>query len=281
MSFRRDLEEGMLKLFPEAARRKYHSLADTATTESGLVRALYEKSNRLHEVRMDIQLRHDSLTRPQFGKRQALVKSDDPRVLELDREWADCDAEEERLRELRERHGGRWSDAKRLQVIVEAFVSQVIDAGKPLKMHSGRVPRRLSGEFGPEAVERCRSLRKQLLGELKGIETAPRPSSQAKQYVREWVEQLATRGQISPFALIESGAPLSVPKLMAEVLCSERRPVTHVYVADSLGLLAWTDRSDSSRGWTKPLMQRLMIATHSLRLSALRRRGACKLSCFS
>jgi hypothetical protein len=41
-----------------------------------------------------------------------------------------------------------------------------------------------------------------------------RGTLRGQEQVREWVKQLATRGQIRPFALIEAGVPLTPPKLI-------------------------------------------------------------------
>jgi hypothetical protein len=63
----------------------------------------------------------------------------------------------------------------------------------------------LKGEITADAVERLRRRGRELKADLHRIESAPFPSSYAKQRMREQVEILAQRGETNVAALVEDG----------------------------------------------------------------------------
>jgi hypothetical protein len=103
------------------------------------------------------------------------------------------------------------------------------------------VQRRLrSLETVTDAIERHRRRVRELRADLHRIESAPFPSSHAKQRMRAQIEALAMQGAPSVSSLIEHDGKIEfqTQRLTSEVH-AERRSLAFTEVSDAVALVAW------------------------------------------
>ena len=106
-------------------------------------------------------------------------------------------------------------------------------------------PKLNKGETVVDAIERHRRRVRELRADLHRIESAPYPSSSAKQRMRAQIGQLAQRGAPSASSLVEHDREIAWPTQSAQskVYNAEKGAIAFHETTDALALVAWLHRA--------------------------------------
>jgi hypothetical protein len=165
----------------------------------------------------------------------------DPRVVAQKRLVDKFLDHERRLRERSEAKALAWQAASGALSNVETWLRDGRPHGTVLEAVEIEPPKLNKNETVIDAVERHRRRVRELRSDLHRIQSAPFPSAYSKQRAREFVEQLAQRGQPDVSSLIELDRPItfSTVRQQAEVIGSERHTIAVHETIDIASLLAW------------------------------------------
>lgn len=228
----------ILTRLPAGAREKLIDLRDQRDAEIAALRAIEAQARALSELELDYEKQKALLQSRSALGAAALVPEHD-RVKGLDRKREAVAAERARLQELADVRSARWSSIGHIVRRAETYCEEVIAADLVLKPHSIGTSRSRRGWLaGANDVERCRKESAKLRAERRAVIAAPKPSAWCKQQARHWVQELATRGAISVFGLIERGEPLKLPETLQRAMVAQPNTAVHVSVVDTGGLLA-------------------------------------------
>jgi hypothetical protein len=165
-----------------------------------------DRQQDLIQNRMDAKARLDMLVSK--GERD-----DHNAVIQARSEYAKFSDQLEHLQALQKTRSARFNALAGLLRNVEAFLKSAADI-TPFDAD----PIEPTGELPPLAVERMRQRRRELLADLREVETAPLPSALLKEGVRQEIEKLAERGRVNFHRMIDTGNPaLQFPKLSTAV----------------------------------------------------------------
>jgi hypothetical protein len=224
-----------MELLPPAAAEKLRHLRQRRDDARAVIPE-FEDVRTASMARMEAQ---NALTRltshPQDGGFGLTAESRS--VTEAERTLDKASADFERLKQLQEVRSAAWQASSAALAACEAWLRE---HGTALEAVEIEPPKLLKGEAVIDAVERFRRRVKELKADLHRIESAPYPSSFAKQRLRGMVEQLAARAVPDVTMLIEHDGDLIWPSLrvQAEVHGVQRALAFHA-ATDTIGLLAW------------------------------------------
>jgi hypothetical protein len=146
-----------------------------------------------------------------------------------------------RLQERSETRAAAFQAASQAQANVETWLKSGRPGGTTLLDHDGPEPKLLKGESVIDAIERLRRRGRELKADLHRIESAPFPSSYAKQRMRQMIEQLAQRGQPDVSGLIELDRDIvwATLRQQADVVSTAQRALAFHEAVDVVGLAAF------------------------------------------
>ncbi|WP_338822727.1 hypothetical protein WDM22_02070 [Bradyrhizobium septentrionale] len=163
-----------------------------------------------------------------------------PSVVAAEREVARTRDNARRLQERSEKLAAAWRAASLPLAACEDYLRHGVPSGVQLLDYDGPEPVLLKGEKGSvDAIENRGRRVRELKADLHRIQSAPFPSSYAKQRMREMVEQLAARGTPDVTNLIEHDRNIIWPTLrvQSEVHGAQRSLAFHE-ATDVVGLFA-------------------------------------------
>jgi len=115
-----------------------------------------------------------------------------------------------------------------------------------LKMYTGIIPPLLKGETARTAVERFRNEVQRLEKEMRAVEAAPLPSTEAKAKTKAAVEGLVSAGTPNVFNLVEGNGEVSWPQIRPHVeidgaSSQVRETLIYLQVPHAIAIAAWMD----------------------------------------
>jgi len=154
----------------------------------------------------------------------------------LDKATADFN----RLTELQQARTAAWQSSSRALANVENWLRQGVPDNCTLDAVEVEVPKLAKGENGLlDQIENRRRRVRELKADLHRIQSAPFPSSYAKQRLREMVEQFAARGAPDLTNLIEHDGDIIWPTLRVQsVVHDAQRSLAFHEAVDVVGLFA-------------------------------------------
>jgi hypothetical protein len=215
-------------------------------------RAMYlPVSDELREARLEKQkvLARRSQLKLRRGEGGPELEEDDPQMIDVQREIDKLDAEITRLTTLEQDRGARMSAVGTLVRACEDYLRTrrgqlvevpAIDVADVLR----------KGERLHDGIERLPMRLRELDADRHRIESAPYPSADVKQRMRDQIEALAMRSAPSVDRLIEHNPELGWPQTMVQLplvaISGERGErivgTAQGEVPDVLGLMAWLFR---------------------------------------
>ena len=175
------------------------------------------------------------------------LPDDDPRVRDEQRNVKRLAAEAKRLNDRYEMRSQAWTTAGQTLAHCESWLRDGKPAGVVLRDHADEVPKLAKDEDVLTFVERHRRRVRELKADLHRIESAPFPSSHAKQKMRQTVEALAQRGAPSVSHLIEHDRDVefATEDVSVPIMGNKESPLATVAVwqqANTLALFCWLHR---------------------------------------
>jgi hypothetical protein len=155
---------------------------------------------------------------------------------------------EDEFRRVQERQAARsaaWQTSSAALANVQNWLRDGRPSGTTLEAVEVDVPKPVKGESGLfDQIENRRRRVRELKAAQHTIESAPFPSSFAKQRMREMVEQLAQRGAPSASSLIEHDDEIIWPMVQVQVQVFNAQPeaIDFAEVPDMLAIDAWRNR---------------------------------------
>ncbi|MGZ5234158.1 MAG: hypothetical protein ACXWC3_29450 [Burkholderiales bacterium] len=173
------------------------------------------------------------------------MREDDREVVETRQRVEKFTDEARRLEALYEARTTQWQSISRALQAVEGWLRNGgIPVGVTLQDHEAEPPKLVKGENLLDAIENRRRRVRELRADLHRIQSAPYPSSYAKQRMREMVEALAMQGAPNVASLIEHDRPIEWARrqVQSEVRGGDRLALGFAEVPDTVALLAWLHR---------------------------------------
>jgi hypothetical protein len=170
------------------------------------------------------------------------LREDDREVVETRQRVEKFTDEARRLEALYEARITQWQSISRaLQACEDWLKNGGIPVGVTLQDHEAEPPKLAKGENVIDAIERIRRRGRELKADLHRIQSAPYPSSYAKQRMREMIEALAQIGTPDVASLVEHDRPIEWARrqVQSEVR-GERLALGFAETPDAVALLAWT-----------------------------------------
>jgi hypothetical protein len=193
---------------PPPAADHLETLRQDAATAHAVVLSVDERLRDEQRSKFDAEVRREQL----IGVYR--LKSDDPRILELDKKLHRLVAAIERLTKEHERYQNGWREGRGLVDAIDRY-SRSLPSGSKLSAYLGPAPELQKGENYAQAVERCRRRLRELAADMKKYATAAIPSSRAKQIIRAEIERCAENGRPNVTPVVDHGEPIRWP--MAEI----------------------------------------------------------------
>ena len=171
------------------------------------------------------------------------LKPEDRRVIASQQHLAKMTADAKRLTELSEVRSAAWQPTSLALSAVEAWLKGGQPSGTVLQDHEAQGPKLNKGETVIDAIERHRRRGRELKADLRRIQSAPFPSSYAKQRMRAQIEALAQRGAPDVSSLIEHDREIAWPmmRLSSQVISTERA-LAFTEVTDTVAMMCWLHR---------------------------------------
>jgi hypothetical protein len=188
-------------ILPAAAAEKLLALRQRANDLHKMV-PQFEELSEVNIARIKAQGELARLTNTAHDNGFGLAPTD-PRVVSAQRKVTKLNAEAQRLQERSEKRAQAWHTASRVLANVENWLGSGRPGDTQLESVEVEPVKLLKGEDLVGAIERLRRRGRELRADFNRIESAPYPSSHAKQRMREQVEILAQRGEANVAALIE------------------------------------------------------------------------------
>ena len=171
------------------------------------------------------------------------LKDDDRRVIAANKHLDKMTADFKRLTELQEVRTAAWQTASQALAAARTGCATACPAAASSKR--SRSSRRSCSRARTviDAIETHRRRGRELRADLHRIESAPFPSSYAKQRMREQIETRAMQAAPSVARLVELDGPVdfATTRITSEVH-AERRSLAFSEAADVIGLVAWLHR---------------------------------------
>ena len=168
------------------------------------------------------------------------LKQEDRRVVSAEKHLEKMAADFKRLTELQEVRSAAWQTTSAALANVETWLRHGLPGNCTLEPTDTEPPKLAKGETVTDAIERLRRRGRELRADLHRIESAPFPSSYAKQRMREQIEALAMQGEPDVTNLIEHDGKIDfqMQRVTSEVH-AEKRALAFTEVLDAAALVAW------------------------------------------
>ena len=168
----------------------------------------------------------------------------DSRVIVAERALEKAEAEFRRLQERQQSRAASWQSASAALAACEDWLKNGRPSGVVLEAVEVDVPKPAKGESLLDQIENHRRRARELKAAKHTIESAPFPSSFAKQRAREMVEQLVARGAPDVSLLVEMDRAIEWPtmRVQSEVFNAQPGAVGFAEMPDVVGLFAWLHR---------------------------------------
>jgi len=164
---------------------------------------------------------------------------DHPLVIAAQRHLAKMTDEFERLKALQEIRATAFQAASAAQANVETWLKSGVPGNCTLEAIEIEPPKMLKTETVLDAVERLRRRGRELRADVHRIQSAPYPSSYAKERMRAQIEALAMNApSVSRLVEIDGPVDFQTQRVTSEVH-SERRSLAFTEVPDAVALVAW------------------------------------------
>ena len=197
----------------------------------------------IERARLQAQRKH--LT--EFNHDVRRTPDDHPAIRQLDEKIGRLTAEIDRRRALTETRSAAWKQAAAVSRACDDYIRNLHLPFAAIPLHERPVPAAMpKGHSYSSAVEDRRRRLRELQSDLRRVETAPRPSSVAKQIAAAEVAKLAERGAPDVMALI---SPHGETVAWSDIRIGVGYGTTYSAgsVPDAVGLIAWLFRDDLQR----------------------------------
>ena len=220
------------------------------------LRALRQRSNDAHAVVPQFeQIREASTARVEAEQALKRLTShshdggfnlpeDNRSVIEAQRLLDKATADFKRLTELSEVRTAAWQATSQAKTACEIYLRDGKPGNTTLEAVEVELPKLNKGETVVDAIERHRRRVRELRADLHRIESAPYPSSYAKQRMRAQIGQLAQRGAPLVSSLVEHDREIAWPtqSVQSKVYNAENGAIVFHDATDALALVAWLHR---------------------------------------
>jgi hypothetical protein len=226
-------------LLPTAAAERLRQLRQHSLDQHALT-VPFEQVREASMARQEAQNAHRRLVSHQ-QEGGFNLKPEHPSVMQALKTLERAEGELARLQARQAERSAAWNAAGRVLANVETWLRDGRPSGTVLEDWDGPEPQLLKGEKGLlDAVENRRRRVRELKATLHTIESAPFPSSWAKQRTRAQIEVLSTQGVPSVSNLVERAGSVEfqTQRLQSEVF-AEQRAIGFAEVADAVALIAW------------------------------------------
>ena len=134
-----------------------------------------------------------------------------------------------------------WRSASRVVQAVEGWLRDGKPLGTVLQDHQIEMPKLNKGETITDGIERLRRRGRELRADHHRIQSAPYPSSYAKQLMREQIEALAVQGAPSVADLVEHGRQIAfqTQRVQSSVYNTSSPAVAFAEIEAAVPLLLW------------------------------------------
>jgi hypothetical protein len=165
----------------------------------------------------------------------------DSRVVAAEKHLAKVTDDLRRLQERSETRLAAWQTASAALAACEDWLRHGVPGNCRIEAAVEIEPKLNKGEGIVDAIERLRRRCRELRADLHRIESAPFPSSHAKQRMREMVAQLAQSGEPSVSRLVELDGPLEFQtrRVQSEVYNAQPGAVAYHEAVHATALVAF------------------------------------------
>lgn len=164
-------------------------------------------------------------------------------VIEATRTLEKATADFNRLTELQRVRSSDWQASTAALSAVEGWLRDARPSGEILEDWDGPDVKLVKGETVIAGIERLRRRVRELRADLHRIQSAPFPSSHAKQRMRAQIEAMAMQGAPSVSLLVESDGDIIWPTVRQQSeVHGEQRALAFAQVPDTLALMCWLHR---------------------------------------
>jgi hypothetical protein len=232
----------VLELLPPAAQERLRKLRQRAADAHRLIPA-FEDVHEAGTARVSAETALRRLTdHPQDGGLG--FREDNRTVIAAQRTLDKATDEFRRLQELQQVRSTQWQTASAALQAVESWLRNGRPGNCQLAAVETEPVKLLKGEGLVDAIERVRRRGRELKADLHRIESAPFPSSHAKQKMRAQIEALAARGAPDVSVLLENDREIVWPtqRLQSQVFNTPDRALAFSEMPDTVALFAWLHR---------------------------------------
>jgi hypothetical protein len=228
-----------IALLPPRAAELLRQLRQKARDAHSLIPEFADR-HEANTARGDAERRLQRLLAPRSENKFNLSETD-PQVIEARRQVEKLADEARRLAELDQVRSEAWRSASRVVQTVEDWVKNGRPPGTVLQDHEVEVPKLLKGESILDAIERLRRRGRELRADQRRIQSAPYPSSHAKQQMRAQIEALAMQGAPSVSDLIEHDRKIVWPtqRVTSSVYNTATPAIAFAELDAAIPLLIW------------------------------------------
>jgi hypothetical protein len=233
----------VIEVLPLAAADRLRKLRDRSRDAHALIPPHGEIQEAIAEQREAERVLQKLIDHP--SKRGHKLPQDDRRVVEATKTLERAAADLRRLNERAEARSQAWRAASGALAATESWLRFGRPPGTTLEAVAAvEPPKLLKGESLVDAVERLRRRGRELRANLNCVNSAPFPSSYAKQRAREQVEAFAQRGAISVSRLIEVDGDIEFPTLQMRATVHNATPGAIAFheAIDVAGVIAYLQK---------------------------------------
>jgi hypothetical protein len=229
----------VIELLPPAAADKLRQLRQRASDAHRLT-VPYEDIRAASDAKIAAQNALKRLTNHPHDHGFNL-KAGDQRVIAAQRTLDKATDELQRLQERQQERSSGWQARASVVSAVEGWLRDGRPSGTTLDDHPTPDVKLNKGESVTDAISRLQRRTRELRADLHRIESAPQPSSWAKQAMREQVEALAARGEPDVSVLVERGANIVWPTTQVQVTIFNAEPgaIGYAEMPDMLAIAAY------------------------------------------
>ena len=223
---------------PPAAARKLTALRQDAADAHALLMTATRQAQETRSRRDSERRGLDQLLRPLHGEKPR--REDDAEVLAAQRQIKLAEGELSRLGEIIEARRTGWDSAANLVKQIDFFLEG--QRGR-IPAFTGELPKPRKLQIPLEALADMRKRIAILRADRHQVESAPKPSSEAKATAREIVSRLAEQGAPSVGNLLEGGLEITWPRVsgisVVELVGVTGQGIVTHESSDAPSLLAW------------------------------------------
>lgn len=232
----------VIGLLPERAAARLRQLRQKARDLNAVIPEFADRAEA-NALRGNAERRLQRMLAPR-AENGFNLREDDPQVVQARQEFAKLAAEAQRLTELDQTRSAQWRSASRVVQAIEEYLQHGRPGGTALQNYDGEVPKLNKGETITDAVERYRRRARELRADQHRIQSAPYPSSYAKQRMTTQIEALAQAGTPDVASLVEHDRQITfaTQRVTSSIFNAQPGAVGFSEMPDALALVVWLHR---------------------------------------